>query len=91
MVGRRPWFIPAPVMVHRPLAWFFERLMKIPLLSLAQLRILAEGVAEPVLAPDCLPGDLEPATYFSKDAIRRGLPVPGRFRAGDLRLCNRGL
>jgi uncharacterized protein YbjT (DUF2867 family) len=90
VVGRSPWFVPAPLMVHRSLAWVFERVMTIPLLSRAQLRILAEGVTEPVLAPDCLPAGLEPATQFSEAAIRRGLPAPERFRAGDLRLCNRG-
>lgn len=63
--------------------------MTIPLLSAAQVRILAEGLVEPVLAPDHLPADLEPIAPFSTEAIRSGLPPPERFHRGDLRLFNR--
>jgi nucleoside-diphosphate-sugar epimerase len=84
--GRRPLFVRLPVAAHYVFAWCFERVMTVPLLSLAQLRILSEGVSEP--APPCgvPPGDLAPATPFSEAAIRAGLPVPDRFRLSDLRL-----
>jgi hypothetical protein len=82
-------FVPAPLIAHRFLSWCAERLMTVPLVSAAQVRILTEGLAEPVLAPDHLPVDLEPLTPFSADAIRNGLPPPARFHRGDLRFFNR--
>ncbi len=84
-VGRTPRYIPVPIAVHRILAWVLERIMTIPLVSAAQVRILAEGIAEPVLAPDRLPNDLEPTTTFSVEAIRKGLPRAQRFSCADLR------
>lgn len=85
--GRRPWFIPFPVIAHRALAWCFERLMVVPLVSAAQVIILAEGIVDPVLAPDTLPEELQPRTAFSPDAIRARLPKPDRFHRSDLLLC----
>jgi len=87
--GRDPLFLRAPVMAHRLLAWLAERLMTVPLISAAQVRILTEGIAEPVLAPDQLPVDLQPITRFSEEAIRNGLPPAERFHCGDLRLFSR--
>jgi NADH dehydrogenase len=84
-VGRTPRCIPAPVALHRALAWVVERLMVVPLVSTAQVRILAEGVVEPVLAPDRLPDDLTPTTPFSSASIRAGLPATRRFSLRDLR------
>ncbi len=55
------------------------------LISLAQVRILAEEVVEPTLAPDALPADLVPATPFDLASIRAGLPHPGPFGPSDLR------
>lgn len=89
VTGRHPWFLPVPLVAHRTLGWAAERLMTVPLVSAAQVRILTEGIVEPVLAPDCLPVDLEPATAFSEEAIRNGLPPPKRFHRGDLRLFDR--
>src|SRR5204863_601901 len=40
----RPLFIRSPVVAHLVIAWLAEKTMKVPLLSLAQARILAEGV-----------------------------------------------
>lgn len=84
-VGRRPRYIPAPIAVHRALAWILERVMTIPLVSAAQVRILAEGIVEPVLAPDRLPDDLTPQTPFSPRSIRDGLSLNRRFTRADLR------
>ncbi|MEO8898233.1 MAG: NAD(P)H-binding protein, partial [Candidatus Dormibacter sp.] len=86
VTGRHPLFLRAPTLVHQLLAWLAERLMTIPLISAAQVRILTEGIAQPVLAPDRLPGDLEPITPFSEEAIRNGLPPAERFHCRDLRL-----
>ena len=86
-MGRRPRFLRAPIWFHLIVGWTAERLMTIPLVSLAQVRILAEGVVVPVGVTAELPEDLRPATPFNESSIRAGLPAPGRFGASDLRLC----
>jgi hypothetical protein len=64
--------------------------MNVPLISQAQVRILAEGVVEAARAPDAVPEDLIPRTPLDEASIRAGLPDPGRFRRSDLRcLTNR--
>lgn len=88
-VGRTPHCVPAPIALHRTLAWVAERLMVVPLVSSAQVRILAEGVVEPVLAPDRLPDDLTPSAPFSPSSIRAGLPMQRRFTLRDLRAFQR--
>jgi hypothetical protein len=63
--------------------------MTVPLISLAQVRILQEEVIEAANAPDKLPEDLAPATAFDETAVRAGLPGPGPFRVDDLRWFDR--
>jgi uncharacterized protein YbjT (DUF2867 family) len=86
---RRVYVFPMPVWFHRALAWVFERVMKIPLISLAQVRMLAEGIAEPL--PGCeLPAeDLAPRRMFSLGQIREGLPDLRAFGWDDLRCGSR--
>jgi hypothetical protein len=67
------------------MAWCFEKSMIIPLISLAQVRILAEGVTDPWGPCDSLPDELSPATRFTDAQIRRGLPQPGGFTLADCR------
>jgi len=62
--------------------------MKIPLLSLAQLRILSEGIVEALPPCDALPPDLLPITRFTAEQIHKRLPEPGRFGLRDLRCCH---
>jgi NADH dehydrogenase len=93
LIGRvigveRPSF-PVPSPVHYGLAWVAERVMKVPLVARAQVRILEEGSIDPARAPDPLPEDLVPSTPFDEDHIRRALPPPGRFGLKDLRLPRR--
>jgi uncharacterized protein YbjT (DUF2867 family) len=88
-VGRRPRALPAPITLHRALAWVLERVMTVPLVSTAQVRILAEGVVQPVRAPERLPEDLTPTTPFSPSSIRNGLPAKRRFSLADLRIFGR--
>jgi NADH dehydrogenase len=71
--------------MHRAAAHLFEALMRVPLLSVAQARMLAESVVEPALAPDRLPDDLCPGIPFTDAVIRRSLPEPGPFGLRDLR------
>jgi len=87
VLGRRPLFVRAPVAAHRALAWCLERVMTIPLVSLAQVRILSEGLVVPAGPCEPVPEDLRPRTPFSDASIRRGLPEPGGFGWKDLRCC----
>lgn len=59
--------------------------IKTPLVSLAQVQILSEGIVEALPPCASLPEDLLPATSFSFEQIRRGLPEPERFGIKDLR------
>lgn len=72
-LNRRVLLLAAPVWIHHVLAQVFEWTMKDPLLSLAQVRILAEGATE--AAPPCetLPADLMPHLAFTEEQIRAGL------------------
>jgi uncharacterized protein YbjT (DUF2867 family)/predicted DCC family thiol-disulfide oxidoreductase YuxK len=85
VLGKRRLFVRVPIGTHHLLAHVAERVMTVPLVSLAQARILQEEVIEPVDAPDRLPDDLIPTTPFDQSAIRRGLPEAGAFRIEDLR------
>ena len=84
-VGRRPRFVTLPVLMHRWLARLWETTMRVPLLSRAQVEILAEGVVQPLPAADEPPDDLRPTTPFSEATVRAGLPAPGGFGLADLR------
>lgn len=85
VIHRNPLYLPTPIAIQKVVAWVAERTMRIPLLSLAQLRILSEGMAEPLPPCDALPADLTPATRFTAEQIRKGLPEPGPFGFRDLR------
>ena len=83
--GRRIYLIRAPALFHYFLAWCLEGVMQVPLVSIAQVRILAEGIVEPLPACDGLPADLLPKRRFTQDQIRAGLPEPAAFGLKDLR------
>jgi uncharacterized protein YbjT (DUF2867 family) len=80
---------PLPVWSHQIFARVLEQTMVIPLVARAQVRILAEGVTEPLPFADPLPDDLMPTTHFTDEQIRRGLPEPGRFGVKDCRCLAR--
>ena len=88
VAGKKPVLFPLPVWCHRLLARVFELTMKVPLISVAQVQILAEGVVEPSSPVSPLPYDLMPTRRFTPEQIRNGLPHPAPFSAGDLRLCS---
>jgi uncharacterized protein YbjT (DUF2867 family) len=88
VVGRRPLMFPLPVWFHYAFGWCVERIMKVPLVSVAQVRMLSEGLAEPAPACEPLPAELAPRIRFTEEQIRRGLPAPGPFRTKDLRCCD---
>ncbi len=87
VVGARPLYVRLPVWVHSLMAVALEQVMRIPLVSKAQVRILSEGVVEPAGRCDPLPPELAPARRFTEEQIRRGLPEPGPFGVADLRCC----
>jgi hypothetical protein len=84
-VGKYPFYFRMPVAFHYALGLVLEKVMKIPLVSLAQVRILSEGIVDALpTGSDTLPVDLAPTTPFSDEEIRRGLPEAKRFGLGDL-------
>jgi nucleoside-diphosphate-sugar epimerase len=87
VVGKKPLMFPMPLWFHYVLGWFVERLMRTPLVSTAQVRMLAEGLAESAGPCAMLPPELAPKTRFTEDQIHQGLPVPGAFGWHDLRCC----
>jgi len=89
-VGRDPLWLRMPVAFHYGLAWVCERTMRIPLLARAQVRILSEGIVEPLPFADPLPADLAPRRPFDSASIRHGLPEAGPFTRRDLRCGWRG-
>jgi uncharacterized protein YbjT (DUF2867 family) len=88
VLGKAPGFLPLPVAGLLVLAWFWERLMKVPLVSIAQVRILSEGAAEPLPGTSSLPTTLAPWRTFSPPQIREGLPAAEPFALTDLRCCS---
>lgn len=90
VVGRQPLMVPLPSWFHYLLGWCLERLMHVPMVSVAQVRILSEGLAEAAPPCDRMPAELAPRIPFSEEQIRKGLPPPGPFRLRDVRCCRSG-
>jgi uncharacterized protein YbjT (DUF2867 family) len=85
VTGRRPIFVRLPIRIHLAIAWLAEWTMLVPLISRAQVHILAEGIVESLPFADTPPADLTPTTPFSSDVIRAGLPQAGGFGCADQR------
>ena len=86
VIGKRPILVRLPTALVYGVAWFAERLMTVPLIAAAQVRILEEEVVDPVLAPDPVPDDLLPSTTFDADSVRAAVPECTPFGLADLRL-----
>jgi NADH dehydrogenase len=86
VIGKRPILVRLPIALTYGVAWFAERLMTVPLIAAAQVRILEEEVVDPALAPDPLPDDLLPSTAFNAETVRAGVPACTPFGLGDLRM-----
>ncbi|HXN04890.1 MAG TPA: NAD(P)H-binding protein [Candidatus Acidoferrum sp.] len=89
VIGKRPVLVRLPIGMVYGAAWFAERLMTVPLIAAAQVRILEEEVVDPALAPDPLPDDLFPSTPFDAQSVRAGVPACTPFGLRDLRLFQR--
>lgn len=87
VIDRSPLMVPVPVRIHYGLAWMQEKTMQTPITSMAQVRMLAEGVTEPAPLEVCepLPADLQPDQPFSKERIEQGLSDIRRYGVSDLR------
>ncbi len=90
VVGKPPIAFPMPLAFHYGFAHVLEATMKIPLISIAQVRILEEGFDQPAGECDQLPDHLRPQTSFTASQIQKGLPEPKPFGSDSLRLrCKR--
>jgi NADH dehydrogenase len=87
VVGKRPVMFPLPIWFHYVLGWLVERIMTVPLVSVAQVQMLSEGLSEPWGTCEVLPPELAPKIPFSEEQIRRGLPPGGAFGMRDIRCC----
>ena len=86
VTGKRVRVLRAPVWAVYALAQLTEWTMKVPLIAKAQVRMLAEGVAEPWGEVSEVPEDLAPTLRFTDEQIRAALPEPGGFGWRDLRV-----
>jgi NADH dehydrogenase len=86
VLGKHPLMFPLPVFVHYALGWLLERVMTVPLVSVSQVRILAEGVVKAIPPCNALPRDLVPSRYFSEEQIIKGLPAHVSFGLRDFRI-----
>lgn len=87
VIGRDPIMVRLPLHMHYAGAWLLEHLMDVPVVSRAQVRILAEGVVEPAPKAVCdpLPQRLQPTQAFSEDRIEHGIGDRRPFDLNDLR------
>src|SRR5688572_18576244 len=66
--------LPFPVFFHRILAWFSERFMPKPLITAAQVQMLADGISEPGPESISIHDEMKPKIEFSQEQIKKGLP-----------------
>jgi uncharacterized protein YbjT (DUF2867 family) len=85
--GRSVVILPMPIGFHRILARVLEPVMKVPLISTAQVRILIEGVVDAPAGVADVPEDLKPSRQFAVEQIRRALPDPAGFGWRHLGCC----
>jgi len=84
VLGKRVLVLPSPLWLNYAGAWVFEQCMKIPLVAIAQVKILSESVTELLPDSEPLPEDLKPQLPFSNDQILQGLPEKGGFTSKDI-------
>jgi uncharacterized protein YbjT (DUF2867 family) len=90
VLDKRPLMMRLPLFFHYAMGWMLERAMRTPLVSVAQVRILSEGIVTPLPACGWVPEDLRPRLAFTEEQIRRGLPEAGAFGFADLRCGTEG-
>jgi NADH dehydrogenase len=88
VAGKRPWMVRLPLWFHYGLGWAIEKVMTVPMVSTAQVRMLSEGLVEPLPATPFVQEvapELAPETPFTEEQIRRGLPEAKGFGLSDCR------
>lgn len=70
VLKKNPRYLPTPLWALYAMAWTCEQIMKEPLVTIAQVRMLSEGISEPALAYDPLPPKLNPHTILDEITIR---------------------
>lgn len=86
VIGRPVVVIPAPVWAVHLLGVATELTMTVPLVAVAQVRMLAEGVSDAWGEVTRLPADLRPRAAFDREHILAALPPRGGFTLKDLRV-----
>lgn len=71
--------VPVPALAHYMIAAASEKSMRNPLTAFAQIRMLAEGISQPLADSEMLPSDLVPHKEFNEETIRAGLKEPGQI------------
>jgi nucleoside-diphosphate-sugar epimerase len=74
VLGKSIIVLPFPVFFHRILAFFSEQFMPKPLITKAQVQMLADGISQPTPESIPLPDELMPKIRFTEEQIRKGLP-----------------
>jgi uncharacterized protein YbjT (DUF2867 family) len=69
VIGKPVVIVPTPALIQYALAWSMERVMRYPIVSVPQIRMLAEGMSQSVGNVDPLPFELQPKTYFTEEQI----------------------
>lgn len=64
---------PLPVWCHHAIGWLGERSMRKPIISVAQVRMLAEGISEPLPGGDPFPEGLLPTTRLETKTILQSI------------------
>lgn len=73
-VMKKPAIVfPMPTLAHLAMASAMEKVSSQPIVSVAQVRMLAEGMDKPIKPFDEIPADLKPQRLFNEEQIIRGL------------------
>ena len=66
--------LPLPLSLHYAFGWLAERVMSRPLASVAQVRMMAEGVSDPLPGAELPPAALRPTVRFDESSIAASIP-----------------
>lgn len=69
--------LPMPTVAHYMIAAASEKSLRNPLTAFAQIRMLSEGISQPLADSEMLPSDLVPHIELNEESIRAGLREPG--------------
>jgi uncharacterized protein YbjT (DUF2867 family) len=84
-IGKRRLFVRLPLSFHFAMAHIAERMMIVPLVSVAQVQMLREGIVNASNASDDLPNMLTPTTMFDESTVKASLMEVSPIRLTDLR------